>query len=235
MNQGRESLHAWSLTMAALSLAATAVWLLAPGLLSPAGMTVAYSVWALGMFGLLFARIRGHRRWADRVTGARVLLCVLMFASFALDPQPAWWKVAVAALILVLDGVDGALARRTGPTERGAVFDMESDAFYLLTMCGIAHVYLGVTAWVFILGVMRPLYVCIWAALRLFVAPRSPNRKGSQRSRVIHLALVLSMLVALAPWFSLEVKHVVAGIAVALICYSYLADIIGTLRPPAPV
>lgn len=217
--------------MAALSLAATALWIVAPGLASPGEAVVAYGIWGLGMFGYMFVRIGGYGRWADRVTGVRVLLCVLMFTSYALEPQAAWWKVAVATLILVLDGVDGALARRAGPTERGAVFDMESDAFYLLTMCGIAHVYIGVGAWVFVIGAMRPLYVCVWAVLRLFMAPRSPNRKGSQRSRFIHLALVISMLVVLAPWFPLGVKHVVAGVAVALICYSYAADIIGTLRP----
>lgn len=230
---GRESLHAWSLAMAVASLAAIAVWILAPDLLSPRAATAVYSVWALGAFGYLFARIQGHRRWADIVTGVRVLLCVVLFPSYALDPRPDWWKVAVATAIIVLDAVDGALARRQGATERGAVFDMESDAFYLVTMCGIAHVYLGVHPVVFVAGALRPLYVCTWAVLLLFIAPRSPNRKGSQRGRVIHLLLVIALIADLSPAIPLAARNVIAVVAAALISYSYAVDIWAT-RAAAP-
>jgi phosphatidylglycerophosphate synthase len=230
---GRESLHHWSLAMAIASLAAIAIWLFAPELLSPRAATAAYSAWALGAFGYLFARISGHRRWADIVTGVRVLLCVVLFASHALEPRAAWWKVAVAIAIIVLDAVDGALARREGESERGAVFDMESDAFYLVTMCGIAHVYLGVHPLVFVVGALRPLYVCIWAVLRLFIAPRSPNRKGSQRGRVIHLLLVIALIAALSPLIPLDAKTAIAAVAAALICYSYAVDL-WTTRAAAP-
>jgi len=230
---GRESLHGWSLAMAIASLAAMAVWIAAPDLLSPRAATAAYTAWALGAFGYLFARIAGHRRWADIVTGVRVLLCVVLFASYALDPRPAWWKVAVAIAIIVLDAVDGALARREGTTERGAVFDMESDAFYLVTMCGIAHVYLGVHPLVFVVGALRPLYVCIWAVLLLFIAPRSPNRKGSQRGRIIHVALVIALIAELSPLFAPGARTAIAAVAAALIGYSYAVDIWAT-RAAAP-
>jgi phosphatidylglycerophosphate synthase len=230
---GRESLHTWSLVMAIASLAAIAIWIAAPDLLSPRAATAAYSAWTLVAFGYLFVRIEGHRRRADIVTGVRVLLCVVLFASHALEPRPAWWKVAVAIAVIVLDAVDGAVARRDGTTERGAVFDMESDAFYLVTMCGIAHVYLGVHPLVFVVGALRPIYVCIWAVLRLFVAPRSPNRKGSQRGRVIHLLLVIALIADLSPLFSLDVKNAIAAVAAALIGYSYAVDIWATRAAPA--
>ena len=179
---GRESLHGWSLAMAIASLGAVmAVWIAAPDLLSPRAATAVYSAWALGAFGYLFARIEGHRRRANchASPACACCCCVVLFASYALEPRPEWWKVAVAVAIIVLDAVDGAVARRDSTTERGAVFDMESDAFYLVTMCGIAHVYLGVHPLVFVVGALRPIYVCVWAVLRLFIAPRSPNRKGS--------------------------------------------------------
>lgn len=225
--QGRESLHAWSLGMAIASLVAMAGWLLAPGALSPEAMTAAYSAWTLGAFGYLFARIRGHRRLADVVTGVRVLLCVVLFAGHALDPRAAWWKVAVATAIIVLDAVDGAVARREGPTERGAVFDMESDAFYLVTMCGIAHVYLGVHPLVFIIGALRPVYVCAWAVLVFFIEPPSPNRKGSSLGRVIHLLTVIALIAALSPIFGPGAKTAIAAVGAAVICYSYAVH----LRP----
>ena len=230
--EGRESLHTWSLAMAVTSLVAMAVWIAAPNALSPRGMAIAHATWTLAAFGYVFVRIGGHRRRADRVTGVRSLLCPVLFAAHALQPRAAWWKVGLALAVIVLDRVDGELARRDGPTERGAVFDMESDAFYLVTMCGIAHVYLGVTALVFIVGGMRPLYVCAWAVLRRFIEPSSPNRAGSLRARVIHVALVVALLIDLAPLVPLGVKNAATAVAIVLICYSYAIDVVGTLRPP---
>lgn len=231
MNEGRESLHTWSLVMAVISVVVMLVWMLAPALVSPMGMSVAHGVWALAGFGYLFVHIEAYRRWADRVTAVRVLLCVLLFAGHALDPRAAWWKVGVAILIIVLDGVDGALARRHGPTERGAVFDMESDSFYVITMCGVAHLYLGLGAWIYLAGLLRPLYVCMWAVLLLFVKPPSPNRKGgSQRGRIVFLVLIISLITNLAPIIPFGVKQGVSALAVALLCYSFSIDIVATLR-----
>jgi arabinofuranosyltransferase len=232
MNESRESLHAWSLTMAVLSLGAMGGWLLAPNLLSPAAMVAAYAALTLGTLGYLFVRIGGYERWADRVTASRVLLGILLYAAYAFEPRPAWWKVGVALLIITLDGVDGRLARRFGPTERGGVFDMESDAFFLITMCGVASAHLGVTPWVFVVGALRPLYVCAWAVLKHFVSPPSPNRKGPRRARTVHVAVVFALIVALAPLVPLGAKNAVVGVAVALICYSYAIDVAPLFRAP---
>lgn len=232
MSEGRESLHPWSLAMAIASLAAMAIWIALPDALSPRDMTVAYAAWTLAAFGTLFIRIRGHRRPADWVTALRVMLCVPLFAAHALDPRPEWWKVALAVAIIVLDGVDGAIARRRGPTEHGAVFDMEGDAFLIVTMCGIAHLYLGVSALVFIIAAMRPLYVLMLAILRLFTEPPSPNHAGSLRGRLIHVGLVIVLVVDLAPMFPLDVKNGGTVVAVALVCYSYVADILS--QPSSP-
>ena len=219
--ESREALQPWSLAMAIASLFAMAWWIGLPGALSPTAMTLAYGGWTLVAFGYLFARIRGHRRMADLVTAARVLLCVLLFAGHALEPRAAWWKVAVAAAIIILDAVDGAVARREGPSEAGAVFDMESDAFYLVTMCGIAHVYLGVHPLVFVIGALRPLYVVGWAVLRLFIEPPGPNRKGSRLGRVVHVATAIALIADLSPALAVGAKNAIAGAGAALICYSY--------------
>lgn len=232
MKEGREALQPWSLTMAIISLAAMATWLVAPAWLTPEVATLSYALCAIGPFGYLFLAIGGYRRWADRVTFFRVLLGVVLFAGHAFDPVAAWWKVGVATLVIVLDGVDGAIARRQGPTEHGAVFDMESDAFYLITMCGVARLYLGVTPWAFVIGGLRPLYVCLWAVLRFYREPPSPNRQGSQRGRSIHVALVVALIIDLAPWLPLAFKHACTAVAVALIAYSYSIDVAALWRGP---
>ena len=226
MSAARESLHGWSLAMAVTSLAALAIWLVAPGALTTVQMAAAHTTWTLLAFGYIFLHIRGHRRRADTVTLVRALLCAALFATHALDPRPTWGRVVLAILIIVLDGVNGALARRDGPTERGAVFDMESDAFFITTMCGVAHVFLGVNALVLVIAAMRPIYVVTLALLRLFARPPSPNHAGTLRGRLVHVALVVALIADLSPLLSGGAKDVVTVAAAALILYSYGADVV---------
>jgi phosphatidylglycerophosphate synthase len=92
---------------------------------------------------------------ADRVTLTRsVLACgaaALVADSFG-GKAPA--LVALSAVALVLDWVDGQVARRTGTVSAfGAAFDMEADAFLLLVL----SVYVAQTAgpWVLLVGTAR--------------------------------------------------------------------------------
>ena len=77
---------------------------------------------------------------ADRVTLARATLigCVTaLVAESMLRPEPVALLVPLAAVALVLDAVDGWVARRTGTvSELGARFDMEADAFLILVLSG---------------------------------------------------------------------------------------------------
>lgn len=74
---------------------------------------------------------------ADRVTLAGLGLAVLCLAALALG-----WPGAGLVLIAanrVLDGLDGALARVQGPTDRGAFLDIAADfVFYALVPLGFA-------------------------------------------------------------------------------------------------
>lgn len=74
---------------------------------------------------------------ADQVTLAGFGVGALAGAALALD-----WAQAGLALILlnrVLDGLDGAVARAAGPSDRGAFLDISSDfLFYALVPLGFA-------------------------------------------------------------------------------------------------
>ena len=80
---------------------------------------------------------------ANRLTLARATL-VLTLAALALLPgvftgEGYWWIVGLSTSALVLDGLDGPLARRTGTESAfGARFDMELDAFLLLVAVRVA-------------------------------------------------------------------------------------------------
>jgi phosphatidylglycerophosphate synthase len=94
---------------------------------------------------------------ADWVTLARATLAVgvaaLVADSFA-EPAPVAILVSLAALALVLDAVDGWVARRTHTTGRlGARFDAEADAFLILVLS--VYVARSAGAWVLAIGAAR--------------------------------------------------------------------------------
>ena len=104
------------------------------------------------------ARGRGERLGpASWVTLARATLAVgvaaLAVDSLARD-TPAALVVTLAAVALVLDVVDGWLARRTGTeTALGARFDGEVDAFLILALS--LYVAPAAGAWVLAIGAAR--------------------------------------------------------------------------------
>lgn len=152
--------------------------------LSPVGWLTG-TVFAVATWVVLTAALR--RSWtpsfgmANRVTLARTILVggvtALVADSFE-RRAPVAVLVALAAVALVLDAVDGQVARRTGTaTPLGARFDMEVDAFLILVLCVYLVVPLG--AWVLCIGLMRYLFVAAswgWPWLR-GALPHSMARK----------------------------------------------------------
>ncbi len=108
---------------------------------------------------------------ADRVTLTRAVLVGGVAALVAsAHPVPTGLLVALAAVALVLDRVDGEVARRTGSaTGFGAAFDMEVDAFLVLVL----SVYVAPTAgaWVLLIGLAR---YGLWVAGRFAPWLREP-------------------------------------------------------------
>jgi phosphatidylglycerophosphate synthase len=110
----------------------------------------------------------GHRSGAaglgpaDRVTLARAALvggvAALVADSFAGRHVPVGVLVSFTVAALVLDGVDGQVARRTGTASAlGARFDMEVDASLLLVLS--AYVAAAIGGWVLAIGAMRYAFV----------------------------------------------------------------------------
>jgi phosphatidylglycerophosphate synthase len=135
----------------------TAGWVV--GLACGAGLTVTLSL----------ALARHHRERlgpADRVTLTRaVLACgvaALTAASFTGTP-PVAALVTLASVALVLDAVDGRVARRTGSSSAfGARFDMEVDAFLI----AVLSIFVARSAgwWVLLIGAARYAFVAAgWA------------------------------------------------------------------------
>jgi len=162
---------------------------------------------------------------ANRVTFYRALGVVIL-AGILLEPQlPAhaqWAWVMLALAVLILDGLDGYLARRFKvSTDFGARFDMEVDAALILTL-SLAVWGGGITGpWVLLLGLMRYLFVAagwIWPWVNCPL-PESFRRKTICVWQIASLVIVLVPITPswLAVW--------ILAPALMLLAYSFTVDL----------
>jgi phosphatidylglycerophosphate synthase len=191
--------------------------------LGPVGVLVGV-VYAGGLLGLLSAAMRRAGRSelspADIVTLARALLVGGVTALVAEElltgstARPA--LVALAASALVLDAVDGKVARRTGTVSPvGARFDMEVDAFLVLVLS--VHVAGTVGPWVLVIGGMRYAFVAAGRAFPWLRGPVPPSYVAKTVAAVQGVVLVVAAAQLLP---GLVTGTLVAG-ALALLVWSF--------------
>jgi phosphatidylglycerophosphate synthase len=131
---------------------------------------------------------------ADWVTLARALLsaaaAALVVDSFR-ERQPVVALVALASIALLLDAVDGQVARRTETANPlGARFDGEVDAFLILVLSVAVSRDYG--SWVLIIGVARyALLVAGWA-IPWLAAPLPPRYWGKVVAAVQGVVLTVA-------------------------------------------
>ena len=195
--------------------------------LGPVGLLVGASyVVALAVLLVRAVWRRGQRGLgpADRVTLLRALLVGVVTALVAdslVRDVPRWLVVALAAVALALDAVDGWVARRTGTvSELGARFDMEVDAFLILVLS--VYVAGPVGWWVLALGLWRYAYVVAgWLLpwLRITVPPR-------YWCKVVAAAVGIVLAVAASQVLPAVLSGVALLTAVALLTESFGRDIV---------
>ena len=128
---------------------------------------------------------------ADKVTLARSTLvgCVTALVAGGVD-RPAV-LVGTTLVALVLDGVDGQVARRTGTASPlGARFDMEVDAFLILVLSVSVATRLG--PWVLAIGLMRYAFIAAGRAVAWLRAPVPPTVAGKAVAVAQGAVLVVS-------------------------------------------
>ena len=164
---------------------------------------------------------------ANRVTLARSLL-VLPVAALTLQPgvlvleRSYWWIISLGTVAMLLDGTDGRVARRTGTTSAfGARFDMELDAFLLLTLSVLVWQSGKVGSWVILIGALRYLFAVgglFWATLTAELLP-------SERRKIVCAVEGIALLVCLGPIVPARVAGVVAVGALSALVYSFAVDV----------
>ena len=156
------------------------------GIVSLSGAGLSTSGWVVGITcgtvtSLGLARARSHfgadrLTPADRVTLVRATLATAVAAlvadSFA-HPVPVRTLVSLAAAALVLDAIDGWVARRTAIGSLGARFDAEVDAFLILVLS--VYVARSVGAWVLLIGAARYAFLIVGWLLPWMREPLPPR------------------------------------------------------------
>lgn len=171
-------------------------WFSAELLRGPANrVTLTRAVIGIGVAGLVVARF-----WTDPVTG----------------PATTTSLVLLAAVALVLDGVDGRVARGTGTASAfGARFDMEVDALLILILSVDGARAVG--WWVLAIGAARYVFALARRAL--------PRLQGTAPPRswckVVAVVQGVALTVAASQLLSAELTAAVLVAALALLAESF--------------
>ena len=163
---------------------------------------------------------------ANRVTLGRatlvVPLTVLVLHTEQLSDPLRWWIIVVSTIAMLLDGLDGWIARRTDTsTNFGARFDMELDAFLILALSMLVSLAGQTGPWVILIGLLRYLFVVagfIWPTLQT-------SLPASQRRKIVCVVQGATLLVCLGPIISSLIASVVATGALSLLLYSFAVDL----------
>lgn len=220
--------------VAAAGLAALLAWGAQRALGLPASATVQTLGIFLGVGCLAYLGLPAHLPHArfgaaNRVTLLRAGLTAWLGGLLGQGVGawgPGWAPVLAGAAILLLDGLDGRLARGRGTVSRyGARFDMEVDALLVLVLAGLTYELGRAGAWVLAAGLLRYLFV---AAGRLWPWMRRPLFPSRRRQAVL-VAQVASLLVALMPPVGSPWSDAVAGLGLTALVLSFARDTVWLL------
>jgi len=191
----------------------------------------------LVIFAVVIANLPYHHRgwlgYANLVTAIRAaIVCTvgssIVFSGGQRDASSFLWIViALVAVALLLDGLDGYLARRyRQESTLGARFDMEIDALQILVLSVAAFLFAKAGAWVLLIGAMRYGFV-----LAQYLKPRlNAPLPVSARRKLVCVIQVLVLCVVLLPPLGPPVSSVLAAFALVLLTYSFVVDILWILE-----
>jgi phosphatidylglycerophosphate synthase len=210
-----------------------AIGLVAMGAALAATVGLSDAGWAIGLMcgvAMTVALARGALRYehdrlgpADWVTLARATLAVgvatLVADSFE-EPAHVTLLVTLSSVALMLDAVDGAVARRSNTASKlGEQFDGEVDAFLILALS--VYVARSAGAWVLLIGLAR--YAFFAAGWWLpWMREQLPPRYWR---KVVAATQGIVLTVAAAEVVPLRVSQVALTCALALLAESFGRDV----------
>lgn len=214
--------------------------IVAPGQLGYVGLALAIIVAGWAILGVSIRRgLPGHPHarfgLANTITAARAAIAVAVAATIPMasgvapDSQVWWIPLAAVTVALILDGVDGRVARATGQHSAfGARFDMEVDAFLALVVAVLVWQLGKGGVWVLALGALRYAFVAAGFWFSRLTAPLF----ASTRRKVICVVQIASLAAMLMPVLSPPLTSLIGIVALMLLSFSFLRDTVWLLRTP---
>ena len=162
-------------------------------------------------------------RYAHQLTLLRLLL--LCYAAWRLGDIDWRWIFALFAANVLLDVVDGFVARRLNQVTRfGMVFDREVDGIYVLVACLYFHLAAGVGAWILVPGLLPYGYRLIaWMM-------GNPAIAGRKRPHAAFLAGVNFVLLLIAVALPQDRQLIALFISASIVTLSFLVSFWELLR-----
>ncbi|HSK54078.1 MAG TPA: CDP-alcohol phosphatidyltransferase family protein [Jiangellales bacterium] len=167
---------------------------------------------------------------ANAVTAVRLVITVVV-AVLVLRPEPTdaqvWWAVVLASTALVLDGIDGLVARRGEIMSGfGARFDMEVDAALILVLA-VGLAWSGrIGWWVVAIGLARYAFGLarrLWPVLRGELAPSFARKAVAVQQGV-------TLTVATAPVVPEWLAVTGSAVALGFLAWSFGRDVRALVR-----
>ncbi|MFD2190572.1 CDP-alcohol phosphatidyltransferase family protein [Pistricoccus aurantiacus] len=188
------------------------------------GTFVAYAAIALTV-AAFWPKHQASLGWANRITLLRGSLIAVILGHLIYQESLAREGLilaGVALAALLLDGVDGWIARRTASCSRfGWRFDMELDALLILTLCTASAALGKVGPWVLMIGLMRYGFV----AAGHFLPWLKRELPDSLRRKTICVVQVVVLLLALLPFIGTAWASGLSALALGLLGLSFGMDI----------
>jgi phosphatidylglycerophosphate synthase len=142
-----------------------------------------------------------------------LLLLIVAFSNI----WSSWSLGLLFTVPVILDGLDGYLARRLNQSSRfGALFDLETDSLFITFTGMILYQRNSVGAWILPVAYLRYFYVLLIWILQLNRIQEKRTRFGPFIAFIMFASLILEFL------FNSAVTHVILLIASCLILLSFI-------------
>lgn len=186
--------------------------------------------------GIMAIRLYAHRHLhaptlgsANRVTLLRAIFTALLFAFIGerRSSEIAWFIVILSSVSVILDGVDGWLARRDGRSSPfGARFDMETDALLICAIALLAWQFEKAGPWILAAGLMRYIFVAAAWVWRWMAQPLP----FSNRRRTVCVVQELALILCLIPFLNSPLSDAIAFAGLAVLSASFMIDVAWLIR-----